>query len=361
MLNDRLVSRRGFFKSAAALAAAAGLPLWYVEECLSQRRASREGALRFGLIGCGGQGRAMPATPPRSARSSPSAMSTPATWRAAKRQFPAAEGYADFRKLLERKDIDAVICGTVDHWHTLVAIAAMKAGKDIYCEKPLTLTIDEGKHLVEVQKETGRILQTGTQQRSDVYFRLACDLVRNERIGKLEKVEVWLPAGLRQGPFATSPVPRGFDFDFWTGPDGEGPLRQGADPFQFPLLVGILRRHDDRLGAHHNDIALWAIDPPEGGPVSVEGKQLVEMIPGGFTAASEYEVRYTYANGVVHECRSTTGSEWNGGVKDASKQQHGIKFIGSQGLDLGHAGRDQGQRPATYSRRNCPPAPSGST
>jgi len=84
-------------------------------------------------------------------------------------------------------------------------------------------------------------------------------------------------------------------------------------------------------GAHHNDIALWAIDPPEGGPVSVEGKQLVQMIPGGFTAASEYEVRYTYASGVVHECRSTVGSEWHGGVKDPSKQQHGIKFIGSKG------------------------------
>ena len=76
---------------------------------------------------------------------------------------------------------------------------------------------------------------------------------------------------------------------------------------------------------------MWAIDPPEGGPVSVEGKQLVSMIPGGFTAASEYEVRYIYGSGVVHECRSTVGSEWNGGVKDASKQQHGIKFIGSKG------------------------------
>ena len=84
----------------------------------------------------------------------------------------------------------------------------MKAGKDIYCEKPLTLTIDEGPHVVKAQKDSGRILQTGTQQRSDSHFRLACDLVRNERIGKLEKVEVWLPAGLRQGPFATARCPR---------------------------------------------------------------------------------------------------------------------------------------------------------
>ena len=106
-------------------------------------------------------------------------------------------------------------------------------------------------------------------------------------------------------------------------------------------------------GAHHNDIALWAIDPPEGGPVSVEGKQLVEMIPGGFTAASEYEVRYTYANGVVHECRSTTGSEWHGGVKDASKQQHGIKFIGRNGWIWVTRGQIKASDRHSC-RRNCP-------
>ena len=84
-------------------------------------------------------------------------------------------------------------------------------------------------------------------------------------------------------------------------------------------------------GAHHNDIVLWALEMDGSGPVSVEGKQLVEMIPGGFTAASEYEVAYTYANGVVHSCKSTTASEWHGGVKDTKGQQHGIKFIGSDG------------------------------
>ena len=215
--NDRLVSRRGFFKSATALAAAAGLPLWYVEECLSAEQREAKDTLRFGLIGCGGQGRGDAGNASAFGKVVAVCDVDQRHVTAARQQFPGAEGYSDFRMLLERKDIDAVICGTVDHWHTLVAIAAMKAGKDIYCEKPLTLTIDEGKHLVKVQNQTGRILQTGTQQRSDVYFRLACDLVRNQRIGKLEKVEVWLPAGLRQGPFATSPVPKGFDFDFWMG------------------------------------------------------------------------------------------------------------------------------------------------
>ena len=276
---------------------------------------------------------------------------------AAKRQFPGAEGYADFRKLLERKDLDAVICGTVDHWHTLVAIAAMKAGKDIYCEKPLTLTIDEGKHLVKVQKETGRILQTGTQQRSDVYFRLACDLVRNQRIGKLEKVEVWLPAGLRQGPFSTAPVPKGFDFDFWMGQTAKVDYVPQRTHFSFRYWWEYSGGTMTDWGAHHNDIALWAIDPPEGGPVSVEGKQLVQMIPGGFTAASEYEVRYTYANGVVHECRSTVGSEWHGGVKDAEQAAARHQVHRLERLDLGHAGRDQRQRPAALdgeTSRRCP-------
>ena len=134
-------------------------------------------------------------------------------------------------------------------------------------------------------------MQTGTQQRSDVYFRLACDLVRNERIGKLEKVEVWLPAGLRQGPFAASQVPKGFDFDFWTGQTAKVPYVKERTHFSFRYWWEYSGGTMTDWGAHHNDIVLWAIDPPEGGPVSVEGKQLVQMIPGGFTAASEYEVR----------------------------------------------------------------------
>ncbi len=331
-LSDRLISRRGFFKSAAALAAAVGLPLWYVEECLSAAPAEpAKDSLRFALIGCGGQGTGDIGNAARYGQVVALCDVDEGHVANLKRRYPAAKTYSDFRKLLEQKDIDAVVCATVDHWHTLVAIAAMKAGKDIYCEKPLTLTIDEGPHVVKAQKDSGRILQTGTQQRSDSHFRLACDLVRNERIGKLEKVEVWLPAGLRQGPFAVSQVPRGFDFDFWTGQTAKVPYVKERTHFSFRYWWEYSGGTMTDWGAHHNDIVLWVIDPPEGVPTSVEGKQLVQMIPGGFTAASEYEVRWTYANGVVHECRSTTGSEWNGEVKDASKQQHGIKFIGPKG------------------------------
>jgi len=116
--------------------------------------------------------------------------------------------YQDYRKLLERKDIDVVINGTPDHWHTAVNIAACKAGADVYTEKPMTLTIDEGKILSKVVKETGRVVQVGTQQRSDARFQTAVELVRNGRIGKLRQVRVTLPYyTVTGGPFPVQEVP----------------------------------------------------------------------------------------------------------------------------------------------------------
>jgi predicted dehydrogenase len=287
--------------------------------------------INFALIGCGGQGRGDARNASRYGNIVAVCDVDARHLENAKKDFPGAEGYGDFRKLLERKDVDAVICGTVDHWHTLVSMASMKAGKDVYCEKPLTLTIDEGKRLVEVQKQTGRILQTGTQQRSSIYFRMACDLVRNGRIGKIQKAEVWLPAGLRQGPFKTSAVPKGFDYDFWLGRTAKVEYVRERTHFSFRYWWEYSGGTMTDWGAHHNDIVLWALDLDGSGPVTIEGRQLVDMIPGGFTAASEYDVTYTYASGVVHRCRSTTASEWHGGVKDPDGQQHGIKFIGTDG------------------------------
>jgi predicted dehydrogenase len=329
-------ARRQFLKTVG-VAAACALPAWYLEECAAvaqEPNAEKQPPseqVRLALIGCGGQGRGDAGGAKRFANTVALCDVDAGHLEEAKKEFPEADCYSDFRKLLERKDIDAVICGTVDHWHTLVSLGAMKAGKDIYCEKPLTLTIDEGKRLVDVQRETGRVLQTGTQQRSGREFRLAVDLVRNGRIGKLERAEVWLPAGLRQGPFATSDVPKGFDYDFWQGQTPDVPYVKERTHFSFRYWWEYSGGTMTDWGAHHNDIVLWALDCDGSGPVSVEGKQLVEMIPGGFTAASEYEVTYTYANGVVHTCKSTTASEWWGGVKDPDGQHHGIKFIGSDG------------------------------
>ncbi len=337
MANDYRTSRRDFLKGAGLVTAASALPAWFIEECAAQQAARPAASsapseqIRLGLIGCGGQGRGDARNAQRFGKVVAVCDVDTRHIANAQKDFPGAESYADFRKLLERKDIDAVICGTVDHWHTLVSMAAMRAGKDVYCEKPLTLTIAEGKHLIEVEKQTGRILQTGTQQRSSVRFRLACDLVRNGRIGKLRKVEVWLPAGLRRGPFQTSAVPEGFNYDVWMGQTPKVPYVKERTHFSFRYWWEYSGGTMTDWGAHHNDIVLWTLGMDGSGPVSIEGKQLIEMIPGGFTAASEYALTYTYANGVVHECKSTTASEWHGGVKDAKRQQHGIKFIGSDG------------------------------
>ena len=335
-MNPFSISRRGFLKTASAVAAVSTLPAWFVEECAAQQNQpsskSPNEQLSIGLIGCGGMGTGDGKNASRFGKVvAVCDVDANHLAEATGKNFPGAAGYSDFRKLLDRKDIDVVLCGTVDHWHTLVSMAAMKAGKDVYCEKPLTLTIDEGKRLVQVQKETKRILQTGTQQRSDSHFRLAADLVRNGRIGKIERAEVWLPAGLRGGPFAVSAVPNGFDFDFWMGQTRKVDYVKERTHFSFRYWWDYSGGTMTDWGAHHNDIVLWALGMDGSGPVSIEGKQLIDMIPGGYTAASEYEVTYTYANGVVHSCKSTTGSEWHGGVKDKTKQQHGIKFIGSDG------------------------------
>ncbi len=329
------VSRRRFLKTAGIVAATSTLPAWYMQECAAQQSQpsapSSKDDIRLGLIGCGGRGTGDGRNASHYGKMVAVCDVDAGHLERAKKTFPGAQGYTDFRRLLERKDLDAVVCGTVDHWHTLVALGAMKAGKDIYCEKPLTLSIDEGKHLVKCQQQTKRVLQTGTQQRSSAYFRLACDLVRNERIGKLQKVDVWLPAGLHDGPCKTTAVPQGFDYDFWLGQTPKVPYVKERTHFSFRYWWEYSGGTMTDWGAHHNDIVLWALDMDRSGPVSAEGRQLKDMIPGGFTAASEYELAYTYANGVVHTCKSTTASAWHGGVIDRDRQQHGIKFTGSDG------------------------------
>lgn len=330
------ISRRRFLEKTGVLGAAMSLPAWAMQEAKAQETqpaaTSPNDKIQIGLIGCGGQGQGDANNAQNLGAKIVAVCDVDAgRLEGAKRRFADAQGYHDFRDLLQRKDIDAIVCGTVDHWHTLVSMAAMRAGKDVYCEKPLTLTIDEGKRLVRVQQQTQRILQTGTQQRSDIHFRMACDLVRNGRIGTIKRAEVWLPAGLREGPFQVSEVPQGFDYDFWEGQTPDVPYVKERTHIRFRYWWDYSGGTMTDWGAHHNDIVAWALDMDRSGPVSIEGKQLVEMIPGGYTAASEYALTYTYANGIVHTCNSTKDSEWNGAVKNRDGQLHGIKFIGSDG------------------------------
>jgi len=331
----KISRRRALTSTAAAIAAATTLPKWFVEECAAQAKSTEPKSANdqptVALIGCGGRGTADAKSASNFGRVVAVCDLDESRVAAAKKIWPEAATFKDFRKVMEQKNIDLIVCGTVDHWHVLVSMAAMRAGKDVYCEKPLTLTIDEGKHLVKAARDTKRVFQTGSQQRSDKNFRLACELVRNGRIGKLKHVSVWLPSGRREGPFATSPVPPGFDWDAWLGSTPMVDYVKERAHVTFRYWWDYSGGTMTDWGAHHNDISLWGIGLERSGPVAIEAKPLVEMIPNGFSAYSEYEVNYTYANGVTHSCKSTPANSWNGAVVDKNGQQHGVKFEGADG------------------------------
>jgi predicted dehydrogenase len=327
-------TRRSFIGTASAAVAASTLPNWFIEEsqCAAQAKPPLDnGDFNIALIGCGGRGRGVAKAASGFGRVVSLCDVDDGQLAEAQKTWPDAATEKDFRHVVERNDIDIVVCGTVDHWHALVSMAAMRAGKDVYCEKPLTLTVEEGKRVVQEAKQTGRILQTGSQQRSDPRFRIACELVRNGRIGKVKHIDVFLPSGLREGPFAESRVPNGFDWDMWLGPTPKVAYIKERTHVTFRYWWQYSGGTMTDWGAHHNDIALWALGEERSGPVTVSGEPLVEMIPGGFTAASQYKVEYTYANGVTHTCQSTTANAWNGRVLDPNGQQHGVKFIGTDG------------------------------
>ena len=326
-------NRRSFLQTAAAAAAATSLPNWYLNELAQSAAAATvvDDQPAIALIGCGGMGKGDAKNASRFGRIVALCDVDDSQLADAKKLWPDAETYKDFRKVMDRKDIQVVICGTVDHWHTLVSLAALRSKKDVYCEKPLTLTIEEGQHLVSAVRDTGGILQTGSQQRSDKNFRLACELVRNGRIGKLQHISVWLPRGRREGPFAKSISPSGFDWNMWQGPTPEVEYVRERTHVTFRYWWDYSGGTMTDWGAHHNDIALWGLGLERSGPVSIESKPLVEMIPDGFSAFSEYAVNYSYANGVTHSCHSTAANEWNGAVADPKGQQHGVKFEGADG------------------------------
>ncbi len=330
------ISRRTFLKASAM--AALGLPGWFLEQdqamaAPAPKPLSPNDRPGIALVGCGGMGRGDAANASRFGEILAVCDVDAGHAEQAAKQFtkggkqPAI--YGDFRKAMERDDVHVIINGTPDHWHTLVNLAAAKARKDVYGEKPLTLTIDEGKRLVKAVRANKIVLQTGSQQRSDKRFRLACELARNGRLGKLKQVIVYLPAGLRGGPFQPSPVPEALNWDYWQGqaPKTDYVKERCHTTFRYWLDYSGGTMTD--WGAHHNDIARWGIGLD--GPVAVEGKALAEPVAGGYSAISEYEVTFTYANGVRHIVRTTPDDNIFGGVVKKDGQRHGVRFEGADG------------------------------
>jgi predicted dehydrogenase len=332
------VSRRTFIRRVAAAAALTGLPTWFLErQALGAEDVrpipSPNDRPGIALIGCGGMGKGDATNAAKHGDIVALCDVDENHLAAAAKKFTVGgrvpETYPDFRKLLERKDVHVVVNATPDHWHSLVNIAAARAGKDIYGEKPLTLTVDEGRHVIKAVRDNGAVLQTGTQQRSSARFRLACELVRNNRLGPLKQAEVWLPAGLREGPFAPTPVPQGLDWDFW---QGQAPavdyVKQRCHTF-FRYWYEYSGGTMTDWGAHHNDIAYWAIGLLA--PSEVEAQPLSQPIPGGYTTFADYDVRYTYANGIGLHIRTTRDDNIFGESVNAAGQHNGIRFEGAKG------------------------------
>ncbi len=219
--------------------------------------------------------------------------------------------YDDYRKALAHPDIDAVSISTPDHWHAEPVIAAALLGKDIYVQKPLSMTIKEGRAVSDVVKAKSRMFQIGSQQRSGAQFRIACEMVRNGRIGKLHTVRIGLPSDPSGGSTAVVPVPPNLNYAMWLGPTPEAPYTvdrvhaQGPDlKTRYGARPGWLRIEDYCLGmitgwgSHHVDIAHWGMDTEHTGPISIIGK--AEFPKSGlWTVHGPYHIEATYANGAT--------------------------------------------------------------
>ena len=332
------ITRRSFLHRSMLAAAASGLPLWFVQRELAAAEVAKSitspnDRPGIALIGCGGMGTGDAQNASRFGDIVAVCDVDQRHVDAAAQKFTKAgkmpAKYGDFRKLLERDDVHAIVQGTPDHWHTLINIAAAKAKKDVYGEKPLTLTIDEGKQVIKAVRQNKIVFQTGTQQRSSKRFHLACELVRNGRLGTLKQVEVFVPAGILGNHFKKVSVPPEFNYDFWLGqaPAAEYFTERCHTTFRwwFDYSGGPVTD----WGAHHNDIARWAIGLD--GPVGVEARVVTPPLPDGYTTPSEFAATITWANGVTQIVKTTTDDSPFGAVINENGQRNGVKFTGTDG------------------------------
>ncbi len=240
--------------------------------------------------------------------------------------------YGDFREVLARDDIDAVVVATPDHWHVPIAIAAVKAGKAVYVEKPLSRTIREGRVLADVARRYGAILQVGSQQRSPEYvnFTRACEFVHNGRIGQLQsaRVEIIGRSG-NNNPWVPRRVPPELDYEMWLGPAPFSRYHPDRVHYKFRFVSDFSGGDLTNWGAHHLDIAQWGIGADDSGPVEVagHGKRNASGIHDTFY---DLNVDFLYADGVKLELRSHTDGSDSGGVRFQGSE--GWIFVGRDGM-----------------------------
>lgn len=307
-LNQSL-SRRDFLRKTS-LGAGAGLalPNLFLNKTFAATGENPSDLIRVGIIGTGNQGRANMRPLIKNVVAvcdvdSKHAAEGAAMVEKATKTKPAI--YGDYRKMLEDKSIDAVLVATPDHWHTLPSLDAILAGKDVYCEKPLTLFIEEGKTLVKAARKHQRVVQTGSQQRSDAKFLKAAEYVRNGRIGKIKRVLVGLVGvnWTKEPAEADSQPPAELNYDLWLGPAPFRPYNKHRVHYYFRFFWDYSGGQMTNWGAHHLDITQWALGMDASGPVEIVGKG--EFDPEKrFETPTAFAITYRYANGVTVECRS---------------------------------------------------------
>ncbi|MCX8035487.1 MAG: Gfo/Idh/MocA family oxidoreductase [Candidatus Sumerlaeia bacterium] len=244
----------------------------------------------------------------------------------AKGAWKGCASYNDFREIIERKDIDAVMISTPDHWHVIPAVMAVRAGKDVECEKPLSLTVHEGRVLADAVAKHNRIFQTSSENRSyECYYR-AAELVRNGRIGKLRHIQVTLPRGhsVRPASMDVCDPPKGFDYNLWLGQAPEAPYCPARCHWNFRWILDYSGGQLTDWGAHLIDIAQWGNDTELTGPVEVEGTAVFPK-EGLYNTATDFDIHYKYANGVT---------------LTVSASKPGIRFEGTDGW-VGNSGWNQ--------------------
>jgi predicted dehydrogenase len=310
-------TRRRFLSQTTALSASLVTPYFFTGQLArADETKSKNDRPLVGAIGLGGRGRSITGNASRFG-------DIAARCDVDKKHLGAEPNgkthFTDYRKLLERRDIDVIVIATPDHWHTKIAIDAMKAGKDVYCEKPLTLTIDEGRLICKVVKQTGRVLQVGTQQRSEFggHFLRAVAMIRDGRVGQLKRVIASTGGGRSGGPFKSASAPAHLDWNMWLGQAPKVPYTQQRCHVNFRWWREYAGGQMTDWGAHHVDIALWAMNLPAKGRLTLEGKGEIPKVENGFNMPAKFDVL----------CKTPGG----GDLQLVTGRRQGVMFEGTKG------------------------------